>query len=154
MNSYMVGSKPGIMAGVIILIVAVIAFVMSFDYSYSSDLGPGPGFLPTWVSGLLIVLSLLYIYESWAGKNESGETWPRWQSLRHILYIMGSLILFVVLFTLFGFLVASLILLFMLFYKEYKWYTNILLSVGIAALFYWLFSAVLQVHLPIHGILF
>lgn len=151
---YMVGSKPGVLAGVIILLVAIIAFVMSFQYSYSSNLGPGPGFFPTWLSGILILLSILYIYESVTGKNESSETWPRGKALKHIGYIMGSLVLFIVFFALFGFLVSGIILMFMLFYKEYKWYINLLMSVGIITFIYWLFNTILKVHLPLNGILF
>lgn len=146
--------RSGIWAGAVIFLLALFLFVLSLQYSYSSVLGPGPGFFPTWLSGILMVLSIWYIYESVKGKNASSESWPTGRSLKHILFIIISLVLFVILFSLFGFLLAGVIFLAILFYKEYKWYTTILMSVGITAFIYWMFNTVLKVYLPLGGILF
>lgn len=146
--------RSGMWAGIVILLLALFMFVMSFQYSYSGVLGPGPGFFPTWLSGILAVLSIWYIYESVKGKNVSKETWPTGRSLKRILFIVMSLFLFLTLFILCGFLIAGVVFLLLLFYREYKWYTTILMSVGITLVFYLLFDTALKVHLPTGGILF
>lgn len=150
----MIKYRPEIWAGAVIFLLALFLFVLSMQYNYSAAIGPGPGFFPTWLSGILMVLSIWYIYESMKGKNASSESWPTGGSLKHILFIIISLVLFVILFTLFGFLIAGFIFLAILFYKEYKWYTTLLMSAGITLLIYWLFNTVLKVYLPLGGILF
>ncbi|MEH7083266.1 tripartite tricarboxylate transporter TctB family protein [Neobacillus drentensis] len=146
--------RSGIWAGAVIFLLALFLFVLSLQYSYSSVLGPGPGFFPTWLSGILMLLAIWYIYDSVKGKNASSESWPTGRSLKHILFIIISLVLFVILFSLFGFLLAGVIFLAMLFYKEYKWYTTLLMSVGITVFIYWMFNTILKVYLPLGGILF
>lgn len=146
--------KSGIWAGAVIFLLALFLFVLSLQYSYSSVLGPGPGFFPTWLSGILMLLAIWYILDSVKGKNASSESWPTGRSLKHILFIIISLVLFVILFSLFGFLLAGVIFLAMLFYKEYKWYTTLLMSVGITVFIYWMFNTILKVYLPLGGILF
>ena len=150
----MSNSKSGIWAGVVILCLAIFSLFISFQYSYSGIVGPGPGFFPTWLSISLIILSILYIYESMKGKNISEEEWPTGQSLKQILFIIMSLVLFLLLFVLCGFLVAGIIFLTVLFYKEYKWFVTASLSVGITLFIYAMFNIVLKVHLPSSGILF
>lgn len=146
--------KPGIWAGSIIFAVSLFMFIVSFQYPYLSAIGPGPGFFPVWISGILIILSILYIYESMKGKNESTEVWPTGGSFKGILFIMMSLFLFVLLFSLFGFIIAGVLFMYLLFYKGYKWYINLSMSVGITFLIYWMFNYLLDVHLPAYGILF
>ncbi|MFB5195401.1 tripartite tricarboxylate transporter TctB family protein [Neobacillus sp. KR4-4] len=146
--------KSGIWAGAVIFLLALFLFVLSLQYSYSSALGPGPGFFPTWLSAILMALAIWYMYDSVKGKNASSESWPTGRSLKHILFIVISLVLFVIIFSLFGFLLAGVIFLAMLFYKEYKWYTTLLMSVGITVFIYWLFNTILKVYLPLGGILF
>ena len=150
----MSNSKSGIWAGIVILCLAIFSLVISFQYSYSGIVGPGPGFFPIWLSVSLIILSILYIYESIKGKNVSEEEWPTGHSLKQVLFIMMSLVLFLVLFILCGFLVAGIIFLTVLFYREYKWFVTASLSVGITLFIYVMFNIVLKVHLPSSGILF
>lgn len=146
--------KSGVLAGGIILCIAIFSLILSFQYSYSGFVGPGPGFFPLWLSVILIILAPLYMYESFKEKNTSSEEWPKGESMKRIVFIIMSLILFLLLFVLFGFLVASVAFLALLFYKEYKWYMTVTLSVGITAIIYILFNTLLKAYLPISGILF
>lgn len=144
----------GVWAGLVILVFAIVAFTISLQYNYSGFVGPGPGFFPFWLSIFLIILSGIYIYESIKGKNVSTEEWPKGESLKRILFIIMALVLFLLLFVLCGFLVAGVAFLIMLFFKEYKLFTTIALSVGLTLFIYIMFNNVLKVHLPSSGILF
>ena len=146
--------NAGVWAGLVILAVAVIAFVISFQYSYSGIVGPGPGFFPFWLSLILMILAVLYIYESIKGKNVSDEEWPAGHSLKKIVFIIMALLLFLLLFVLCGYLVAGTVFLIVLFFKEYKWWQTLALSVGITMFIYVMFNNVLKVHIPANGILF
>ncbi|TQE91344.1 tripartite tricarboxylate transporter TctB family protein [Ureibacillus terrenus] len=147
-------AKTGIIAGVAVLTLGIVSLIISFDYGYYSEIGPGPGFFPVWISGILIVLAILYIIENLRGKNVSSEEWPAGQSLKQVLFIIMSLLVFFVLFLLAGYIVAGIVFLSMVFWKEYKWYVAVLLSAGITLIFYVLFNHLLKVHLPIGGMLF
>lgn len=146
--------KSGVLAGAIILCLGIISLIISFQYSYSGIVGPGPGFFPLWLSVILIILAPIYMYESYKEKNVSNEEWPKGESMKRILFIMISLIFFLLLFVLFGFIVASIVFLALLFYKEYKWYMTATLSVGITFIIYFLFNTLLKAYLPTSGILF
>ncbi|MED3763150.1 tripartite tricarboxylate transporter TctB family protein [Ureibacillus sp. FSL K6-8385] len=150
----MTNAKTGIIAGVAVLTLGIVSLIISFDYGYYSEIGPGPGFFPVWISGILIVLAILYIIENLRGKNVSSEEWPAGQSLKQVLFIIMSLLVFFVLFLLAGYIVAGIVFLSMVFWKEYKWYVAVLLSAGITLIFYVLFNHLLKVHLPIGGMLF
>lgn len=150
MSSY----KSGIIAGAFIFLLALFLFILSLQYSYSGILGLGPGFFPTWLSGILMILSIWYIFESVKGKNVSKESWPTGSSLKDILFTIMSLFLFIIIFALCGFILAGVIFLFILFYKGFKWYINIPMSMGITLIVYWLFNTILKVYLPASGILF
>lgn len=93
-------------------------------------------------------------YRKLEGKNVSSEEWPAGQSLKQVLFIIMSLLVFFVLFLLAGYIVAGIVFLSMVFWKEYKWYVAVLLSAGITLIFYVLFNHLLKVHLPIGGMLF
>ncbi|OCS84774.1 tripartite tricarboxylate transporter TctB family protein [Caryophanon tenue] len=144
----------GVWAGLIILVFAIITFIISFQYSYSGIVGPGPGFFPFWLSLILIILAVLYIYESFKGKNVSDEEWPTGRSLKDLIFIMITLMLFLLLFVLCGFLIAGTVFLFVLFVREFKLFVTVSMSVGITLFIYIMFNNVLKVHLPSNGILF
>ncbi|WP_338448248.1 tripartite tricarboxylate transporter TctB family protein [Niallia oryzisoli] len=146
--------NAGMWAGTVLLIFSTVFFILSFQFSYLSDAGPGPGFFPIWLSGLLILLSVIYISESYQKRNESEEKWPEKAELINILLLLIALFAFVLLFLLFGFFVACFAFLFVLFFKGYKWYTNLIMSAGITFILYFLFNDLLGVLLPIEGILF
>lgn len=145
--------NAGVWVGIFLFLFSVFFLLQSFTYSYTSDIGPGPGFFPIWLSGLLLILSVFYIIESFTGRNATGESWPKGQALKNILYILVGLIAFTFLFYLVGFLIACIVFLLMMFYKAYKWYVNALLSVGISIFLFWLFNDILGVILPLNGIL-
>lgn len=146
--------KSDVVAGAVVLCLGILTLILSFQYSYSGIVGLGPGFFPFWLSIFLIILAPIYMYESLKGKNVSCEEWPKGESLKRILFIIMTLFVFLLLFILCGFMIASVIFLALLFYKEYKWYTTAILSVGITVIVYVIFNTLLKAYLPTSGILF
>lgn len=143
--------NAGVWAGIVILLISLVILFQSFEHPYSSELGPGPGFFPVWLSGILLVLSLFYMNESINGENAGREPMPKGESLKKILFILTSLIIFVILLPFVGFILAGTIFLFILLFRHYKWYTNVSISFGISLFLFWLFGSVLSVSLPVNG---
>lgn len=154
MKTNMSNIKSDVVAGAVVLCLGILTLILSFQYSYSGIVGLGPGFFPFWLSIFLIILAPIYMYESLKGKNVSSEEWPKGESLKRILFIIMTLFVFLLLFILCGFMIASVIFLALLFYKEYKWYTTAILSVGITVIVYVIFNTLLKAYLPTSGILF
>lgn len=154
MKTNMSNIKSDVVAGAVVLCLGILTLILSFQYSYSGIVGLGPGFFPFWLSIFLIILAPIYMYESLKGKNVSSEEWPKGESLKRILFIIMTLFVFLLLFILCGFIIASVIFLALLFYKEYKWYTTAILSVGITVIVYVIFNTLLKAYLPTSGILF
>lgn len=139
--------NAGVWGGIVVFLFSVIFFVQSLQYPYTGDLGLGPGFFPIWLSGILVILSILYIVESINGKNVSEESWPPKEILKKIAFIIGDLILFVILFLFAGFVLAGTVFLFLLLYKAYKWYISLPISIGIPVFLFWLFDIALGIPL-------
>jgi putative tricarboxylic transport membrane protein len=138
-------------AGVLLFLFGALIFVQSLSYSYSSMLGPGPGMFPLWISGILILFSIILIVAS-IKKDDGIDTQilPKGDDLRKILKILSSLVGFTLLIPFVGFTVAGSIFLFILLAGEYKWYTNGMISIGVTFLLFWVFNGLLKVPLPVN----
>ncbi|KQL43542.1 hypothetical protein AN963_29290 [Brevibacillus choshinensis] len=139
-------------AGVFLLLVAIVFLIKSFSYAYSSEVGPGPGFFPIWLSGALLVLAVIYIISSMRSESSDKVTFPSGKSLKSVLFLLCSMILFVALLPYLGFIACSTLFLFALLYKAYKWYINLLTSAGVSVLLYVVFAIVLEVQLPVSAL--
>jgi len=140
--------NKGVWAGIVFALFALTFFFLSLEFPYSSPLGPGPGFLPLWISGLMLVLSVFYIAESIKSKEEAGEPMPRGAGLRGVLFVVLSLICYLILIPILGFLAASVLFLFTLFVRETKWYSSLGAALAVSFSLVWLFGSVLKVDLP------
>ncbi|MEW9672468.1 tripartite tricarboxylate transporter TctB family protein [Ammoniphilus sp. 3BR4] len=149
--------KADFWAAMMVLILSVIFLFESSMFPYSNRLGPGPGpgFFPIWLSSILLVLSLFYLYQSLErqkeGQGEQEGILPRGEGLRKILFTLFSLILFVVLISFIGFTLTSIIFLFMLLREGYRWFTGLGISIVVSLLMFWVFGSVLDVALPVNG---
>jgi putative tricarboxylic transport membrane protein len=141
--------NAGLYVGFVLLIYSVVMVWQSLTLDYYTAFGPGPGFFPLWISILLLVLSILYLWES--TKKEIillSKILPKGKDLRKILAVLGSVVLFMILVNFTGFVIAGSLLLFLLFIKEYKWYQGIALSISISILLFYIFNTLLNVPLP------
>ncbi|GAB7386681.1 tripartite tricarboxylate transporter TctB family protein [Bacillaceae bacterium] len=144
--------NAGVLAGILTLVFAVIILLESFSYDYQGPLGPGPGLFPRWLSGLLIVLSGFYIFDS-VKKDviKIIDILPKGKELRALLSILGALIVFILIVPYTGFIVAGTVFLFILLVREYKWYVGLGISAGVSAFLFWVFDTLLNVPLPVNA---
>ena len=144
--------NAGALVGFLILIFAGTLFFQALSYDYYSDYGPGPGLFPLWLSGLLIVLSIAYIIDCYK-KNiiQLKDVLPKGEGLRKIILIMVSLVVFYILAPYTGYSVAGIIMLMILFIKEYKWYWGLGISVVVTVVLFYTFYSVLNVPLPVNS---
>lgn len=120
---------------------------------YYSEYGPGPGLLPLWVSVLIFLLSVIYLVTGLKKeKIPFSRVFPKGEGLVNVLVSIGSLILFIVIAPLWGFLIGSTISLFLLFIRGYKWYWSLGLSVSLASIVFWVFGIFLKVPLPVNAL--
>lgn len=145
-------SNAGVWAGVVILGFAAVIFSQSLDLDYSTRLGPGPGFFPLWLSGLLIVLSLCYLWSSVKQKviDVRDLLPPNPVARRNILLTICGVVIFPLVVDDLGFVVSGSILLFIMFMREYKWYLAVGISVATSLLLFFIFQSLLGVSLPVN----
>jgi hypothetical protein len=106
--------KPGLLdnkdvwAGLFLIAVGVVAVVIARNYTFGTALRMGPGFFPTVLGGFMI-LAGLYIL---ASGLRSGDALAGSWSLRALIVLPLSLVLFGVLIDRAGFIPAMLVLIF------------------------------------------
>lgn len=142
-------NKVGFSGGVSVLVIGIIFFAYSLQYPYESELGPGPGMLPLWLSGILIVLALAYLYSVIIGKD-SAEDWPDKKSQIEMGLILGNMSLFVLLTPVIGFVLSSILFLFIFFRRNYSWFKSLLISAGTSVLLFLLFTEGFATPLPVN----
>src|SRR3989339_111853 len=126
-------------AGMMMIAIGVGAMFISRNYQFGSALRMGPGFFPTILSGILIVFGVCIT----AVGLRSGEKIQGNVSLRALLLLPLSLVLFGILQELAGFIPAPTALIFVSAAagKEFKWgevlSLTVLLTLASTALFIW-----------------
>jgi putative tricarboxylic transport membrane protein len=143
--------KPGLWAGIFLLIFSLVFLMQSLSFPFSIAGEPGPGFFPVWLSGILLILSFIYIYQSIKSKDVEGEPLPKGKALKKIVFILSYMILYMMVVSFLGFILASTMFLFVLLCRDYKWYLNLGISAGASIFLFLLFHSVLNVSLPING---
>ncbi|RDU38126.1 hypothetical protein DRW41_00720 [Neobacillus piezotolerans] len=142
----------GLYVSLLFLIIGGIVLMQSLSLNYYSEFGPGPGLLPIWISGLMIVLSIINIFSSL--KKDAiklADVMPKGEGLKNVLLTVGTLLLFIITVPYIGFCIASFLMLFLLFLRGYKWYIGVGLSAGITLLVFWVFGSILNVPLPVNS---
>jgi len=141
--------QAGAWAGIVFLAIGILFFAYSLIYPYSSEVGPGSGFFPIWISGFLIVLALIYIYESVKG-NDSAEEITK-ESFGKVLMIIIFMVIFVLFLPIAGFNISGTAFLFAMFFKSYGLVKNLIISIVSTLAIYFLFL-LLGVQLPLNAL--
>jgi putative tricarboxylic transport membrane protein len=141
----------GFYFAIIILLFASFMFWQSFDYKYYTEFGPGPGLLPRWLNGGLIILTLIYIFQS-VTKDVvlSSDVLPKKDVLKKVLSFPATLIMFILIVNFTGFMIAGTAMIFILLFKEYKWYIALGISAVTTGFLFFVFKTLLLVPLPVN----
>lgn len=142
-------NKVGLSGGFFVLAIGLVFFGYSLQYPYESELGPGSGMMPLWLSGILIVLALAYIASVFKGKDSS-EKWPERKSQLEMLFILGSMSLFVLLLPVIGFNLSCIVFLFVFLRRNYSWYKSLAISAGASVFLFLLFTEGFATPLPVN----
>ncbi|MDF2647818.1 MAG: hypothetical protein K0Q73_3623 [Paenibacillus sp.] len=143
----------GLWMGCLFLLVSGLMLWMSFSLDYynslDTSLGPGPGLFPRWLSGTLLLLSILYIAESLREKAILWSTvMPKGRDMRNVITATVALILLMIALPWVGFVIAGSLMLFILLVRFYPWHWATLISVTASLFLYFVFNDWLKVPLP------
>ena len=145
----MTTNRMGLSGALFTLTIGIVFFAYSLQYPYESELGPGPGMLPLWLSGILVVLSLAYLASVLKGKDSS-EKWPQKKSQLEMVFILGSMALFVVLLPIIGFNLSCILFLFVFLRRNYRWYASLGISTAASLSLFLLFTKGFATPLPVN----
>ena len=137
----------------ILLLGAAISFTSFKMYRYGEVSRPGPGFLPFWCGALISLVSLVLIFRDlWAKQTPSGEIGDIFKGVdpSKPLVMLGSLILYGVIFEGLGFFLSNCFLLPVLlrFVWKRRWGSILMMTLMINLAIYAVFQHLLKVQLP------
>lgn len=136
--------------GVAIFFIAIACYVLYSAQSFPGEIDkvPGPGYFPTILSVILILLSLLLIATSRKVNNAPLGIFAKKNSI--VFIAAGVTLVYLGLIFVFGFLIATPLYLIAIFrfFRMTRW-RSLLLAAGITtAASYAVFTAILEVQLP------
>jgi putative tricarboxylic transport membrane protein len=119
---------------------------------WSNRYAPGPGFIPRWVSGIMIILSIIALIESFKKDGITlDKVLPKNRTSRMNLYVCWvGLVLFLAFVKKLGFTISSIILLSALFSRGTKWSQALILGSIVSVFAFVIFKIVLQVQIPVN----
>ncbi|AFC30963.1 hypothetical protein PM3016_4187 [Paenibacillus mucilaginosus 3016] len=125
-----------------------ILFLQSWELDYYTELGPGPGLFPRWLSGALLVVSVLYMIGSLRQPVLWSAVMPQGRDLRSVAMVLASAALFVALLSMAGFVLAGGVTMTLLLARSYPWLRASAIALSVNVLIYYAFSGWLDVPLP------
>lgn len=141
----------GVLTGIGLLVYSGVLFYQAWGLEYYTAFGPGAGFLPLWLSGILFVVTLFYIAECVKdGAVSLKKLFPRGSMLYDILLMFAGLGFTGVFLELVGFVTCGSILLFLMTFRKYKWYYALPISLAVSFLIFTVFETFLGVPLPVN----
>lgn len=142
--------NAGVWAGIVFLAYASGMFWQSLSLKYYTQYGPGPGLFPRWLSGILFVLALLFIWQSIKDEVVTfRDIFPKGKAFFNVASVWVACIVFMLLLDYTGFIIASSILLFTLFIRSYNWQWALGLSVVISVILFLTFDKAFGIPLPV-----
>lgn len=143
----------GVWVGIVILLFGTVMFVMSTSLSYYGQYGPGPGLFPSWLSGVLIILSILFIVDS-AKKQQLRfrAVMPERKVMKRLAATVGAIALFIVIAPYVGFTLASIVVLLILLLPSFSWLWSIGIAVAVTLVLFVIFDVMLNIPLPTNAL--
>ena len=141
-----------VFCGIFILLSAFIVFQATKLKYWSRQYAPGPGFIPLWVGGLLLVLSTIAFIQSFRGDGITlDRILPSERTSRINLYVCwGALVFFLVFVKPLGFTITSIVVLSAVLSRGTKPVRAVIVSVLVTLVCFVVFKLVLQVQIPVN----
>ncbi|HWR41918.1 tripartite tricarboxylate transporter TctB family protein [Sporomusa sp.] len=144
-------TNAGVWTSIVLLAYSLTLLFQSLSLDYYNQLGPGPGFLPLWLSGTLVIVTLCYLWDSIKGEVISiGEIFPRGDTLIDIVSMLGGLCFFALVVEYVGFTLSGSLLVFIMTVLKYKWYYALPTAIIVAFSIFIIFQILLGVPLPVN----
>jgi len=134
----------------------LLAFSLAFAagalkyYPYWSDTGPGSGFLPVWLGGVMAALAVLLLVRRPRQADALVDWLPRGEGLRRLLVVLGATVAYVASLHLLGMIIASALYLafIMRYLGRHTWWLTAAVAGGTALGNWLLFVHWLKVPFP------
>jgi putative tricarboxylic transport membrane protein len=134
----------------------LLAFSLAFAagglkyYPYWSESGPGSGFLPAWLGGVMAALALLMLLRRPRGAD-AAEWLPRGEGARRVVVLIAASVLYVALLKPLGMIVASALYLafVMRYFERHAWRLTAVVVLAAAAANWLVFVHWLKVPFPL-----
>jgi putative tricarboxylic transport membrane protein len=141
-------------SGIVFILIGAGVFIASLNYPVGTLPKPGGGFFPLLAAALLLVLSVVFTFESFTRRAEPGHVppfFPARETPRRILFGAAALVAYRYLIPLIGFALSTglFILLLGRFLENFSWKRSLLFAVLTAVASYYLFQVVLKIQMPV-----
>jgi putative tricarboxylic transport membrane protein len=144
--------RADLVTGLVLLVFGVgYAAVAWRAYPYWSSTGPGSGFLPVWVGGVMAALALLLVLSAFRSASGPQARWlPEGRGLVRLVVVVAAIAVFAAVMDFVGMILGSALFLLgvLRFLERYPWPWAIGIAVGVAGLIYGVFTYWLQVPFP------
>jgi putative tricarboxylic transport membrane protein len=145
-----VGKADRITAALLLAFAASFAAGALAYYPYSSEGGPGSGFLPFWLALVMAALALVMLLRRPHPAGDAGAWLPRGEGRTRVLVVLGASVAFVAALKVLGMMLgAALYLAFLMrFLGRHPWWLIVLVSGAAAGVDYLVFAHWLRVPFP------
>ena len=135
----------------------LLAFSLAFAagglkyYPYWSDTGPGSGFLPAWLGGVMAALALLMLLRRPRTADANAEWLPSGEGARRVITLIAASVLYVALLKPLGMIVASALYLafVMRYFERHAWWLTAAVVLAASAANWLVFVHWLKVPFPL-----
>ncbi|WP_248925836.1 tripartite tricarboxylate transporter TctB family protein [Paenibacillus hamazuiensis] len=138
----------GFYMSLVVMAWSAMIFWQSWELDYYSNLGPGPGLFPRWLSGSLLIVSILYMLGSIRRPIVWSMAMPKGKDLLHVLMVLVSVAIFILTLDLLGFIISGSLMVTLLLIRSYLWPRAVAIALSACLLIYFTFSEWLEVPLP------
>lgn len=153
MNNILNKVKLNTVVCIFFIIFASSYFYIAMGLKYwSGAYAPGPGFIPRWSSGAMVVFSVYALIKSFKGGGPVlSEVLPKDRTGRINLFVCWGALLFIVFFVeKLGFVLTASISLTAMFSRGSSWLKAALIGVSITLIGFFVFRVLLQMSIPVN----
>jgi putative tricarboxylic transport membrane protein len=134
----------------VMLGLSAVVLVGTRELPYWTDFTPGPAFLPRWIAGAGVLLSVILLLQAWRAGGAARPEWPEKAGAIRVLLTTGGLILCVPLAPYLGLVVTTVLFMLgmMVGILRRRILPSLITAVGTGGLIYVVFVWWLKVALP------